>query len=93
MIRRPALRVESVNVMKPASTATFTVHRFVVARDGAEPHEHLTEADAMRQARRSGGRVYLCVGELATDLWRRPILLAEFASRGERTSRPFRCAA
>lgn len=66
--------------MKPPSTAAFTVARYVVVTADREPMEHFTEDDALSAARRirDGARVYLCVGEPPTDLWRKPVLVAEY---------------
>lgn len=72
--------------MKPVSTVPFTVARYAVVIAGAEPVQRRTEQEALAVARRQthGARVYLCVGELATDLWRRPVLVAEFGPKGRR---------
>ena len=69
--------------MKPASTAAFTVTRYLVTAAGQEPRQFREPAEALRVARLSVRRcgwanVYRVEGELTTDLWRRPVRLAAF---------------
>jgi len=74
--------------MKPNCSAAFTVVRFVVVPHGPEPQEFRCPRQAERAAKaatRRLGRVslYLVMGELGTELWRRPQLLATFERGGE----------
>ena len=78
-------------VMKAESTAAFTVVRYAVVTGGREPMELRDEDKARQLARRRGGKVYECVGEPATGLWRPAVLICEFDP--PTISRPCRYAA
>ena len=70
--------------MKPASTAAYTVTRYLVTACGEEPRQFREPADALKAARSAARRcswanVYRVEGEPVTDLWRCPVQLAQFA--------------
>lgn len=73
--------------MRPLCTSGYRVTRYVVAAHAREPVVFDTEEEAREAAAKRGeARIYQVTGEPLTDLWRRPVLVAEFADEAPRVA-------